>query len=82
MPCWWAPVVLLHAGIADRRMWDLQWPPLTAERDVVRLDLRGFGESVVRPRAANPHLPSMEHPTDFLALLRDWLAHNSPTDLP
>ena len=43
------PVVLLHAGIADRRMWDPQWPELTAERDAVRLDLRGFGESVDRP---------------------------------
>lgn len=43
------PVVLLHAGIADRRMWDPLWPKLTAQRDVVRLDLRGFGESVGRP---------------------------------
>jgi len=45
-------VLLLHAGVADRRMWDFQWPALTAERDVVRLDLRGFGESVMRPRGA------------------------------
>jgi pimeloyl-ACP methyl ester carboxylesterase len=43
------PVVLLHAGIADRRMWEPQWPRLTAERDVVRLDLRGFGDSSGRP---------------------------------
>jgi len=43
------PVVLIHAGVADRRMWDPLWAALTAERDVVRLDLRGFGESVVRP---------------------------------
>ncbi len=47
------PVVLLHAGVADRRMWDPLWPVLTAaERDVVRLDLRGFGESVGRPSGA------------------------------
>jgi pimeloyl-ACP methyl ester carboxylesterase len=46
------PVVLLHAGVADRRMWDPQWPELTAERDAVRLDLRGFGESAERPRGA------------------------------
>ena len=39
------PVVLLHAGVADRRMWDPQWAALTAARDAVRLDLRGFGES-------------------------------------
>jgi pimeloyl-ACP methyl ester carboxylesterase len=46
------PIVLLHAGIADRRMWDPQWPALTAERDAIRLDLRGFGESVERPSGA------------------------------
>jgi 3-oxoadipate enol-lactonase len=39
------PVVLLHAGVADRRMWDPQWVGLTGSRDAVRLDLRGFGES-------------------------------------
>ena len=43
------PVVLLHAGVADRRMWDPQWPALTADRDTVRLDLRGFGQSDQRP---------------------------------
>ncbi|WP_181309877.1 alpha/beta fold hydrolase [Nocardioides campestrisoli] len=43
------PVVLVHAGVADRRMWDAQWPGLVTERDVVRLDLRGFGESVEPP---------------------------------
>src|SRR6185503_20113883 len=39
------PIVFIHAGVADRRMWDPQWPALTADRDVLRLDLRGFGES-------------------------------------
>jgi pimeloyl-ACP methyl ester carboxylesterase len=43
------PLVLIHAGVADRRMWDPQWPALTADRDVLRLDLRGFGESVQLP---------------------------------
>lgn len=43
------PVLLLHAGIADRRMWDPIWPGLTRERDAVRLDLRSFGESSTRP---------------------------------
>jgi pimeloyl-ACP methyl ester carboxylesterase len=38
-------VVLLHAGVADRRMWDPQWAALGARFDVVRADLRGFGES-------------------------------------
>lgn len=46
------PIVLLHAGVTDRRMWDPQWLGLSGEHDVVRLDLRGFGESVVRPLGA------------------------------
>jgi 3-oxoadipate enol-lactonase len=43
------PLLLVHAGVCDRRMWDPVWPALTAARDVVRLDLRGFGESTTRP---------------------------------
>jgi 3-oxoadipate enol-lactonase len=31
-------------------MWDPIWSALAVERDVVRLDLRGFGESTTRPR--------------------------------
>lgn len=46
------PVVLVHAGIADRRMWDPLWPTLTAQHDAVRLDLRGFGDSTPPPRDA------------------------------
>ena len=43
------PVVLVHAGIADRRMWVPQWRALTDRHDAVRLDLRGFGDSTSRP---------------------------------
>jgi len=33
-------------------MWDPLWAVVTAELDVVRLDLRGFGDSTTRPSAA------------------------------
>lgn len=46
------PVVLIHAGITDRRMWDPIWPALTVRHDALRLDLRGFGESAARPQGA------------------------------
>ncbi len=50
------PVVLLHAGVADRRMWDPQWGALQARRDVVRPDLRGFGDSAARSEGPlSPH---------------------------
>lgn len=38
-------VVLLHSSVGDSRMWQPQWPALTARHRVVRLDLRGFGAS-------------------------------------
>ncbi len=38
-------VVLVHAGICDRRMWNPQIAALTAGHRVIRLDLRGFGTS-------------------------------------
>jgi 3-oxoadipate enol-lactonase len=42
-------LLLLHAGVADRRMWDPVWDRLTAAHDVVRVDLRGFGDSTTAP---------------------------------
>jgi len=38
-------LLLLHAGIADRRMWDDAWPMLTARHRVIRPDLRAYGET-------------------------------------
>jgi pimeloyl-ACP methyl ester carboxylesterase len=44
------PLLLLHAGIADRRMWDEHLEPLAAAGyRVVALDLPGFGEAVAGP---------------------------------
>jgi 3-oxoadipate enol-lactonase len=39
------PVVLLHAGIVDRGMWDDVVPLLIEDFQVIRFDARGFGES-------------------------------------
>lgn len=39
-------VVLLHAGVADRRMWKPLIPKLPPDREVIAIDMRGFGESV------------------------------------
>ena len=37
--------MLLHEGIADRRMWNREFPLLARGHRVVRYDLRGFGGS-------------------------------------
>ena len=57
------PILLLHAGIADRRMWDSIWPTLTAARDVVRVDLRGFGGSTERPEVRGRTGPTSWRPS-------------------
>jgi 3-oxoadipate enol-lactonase len=45
------PLLLVHAGIANRHMWDPVWEALAARFRVIRPDLRGFGES---PAAIEP----------------------------
>ncbi|MGY4924221.1 alpha/beta fold hydrolase [Streptomyces sp. 900105755] len=61
------PVVLVHAGVADHRMWDAVVPPLAEVHTVIRYDLRGFGESAV------PAGPFRE--ADDLRRLLDHLGH-------
>ena len=39
------PLLLIHAGIADSRMWEPQANAFESEFDVIRPDLRGFGDS-------------------------------------
>ncbi|HEY6238829.1 MAG TPA: alpha/beta hydrolase [Thermoplasmata archaeon] len=39
------PILLLHEGIADRRMWNREFPLLARDHHVVRYDLRGYGGS-------------------------------------
>ncbi len=39
------PIVLLHEGIADRRMWNREFLILARDHRVVRYDLRGYGGS-------------------------------------
>ena len=40
------PVVFIHAGIADSRMWQPQWDAFAARYQVVRYDTRGYGQTV------------------------------------
>jgi pimeloyl-ACP methyl ester carboxylesterase len=52
------PVLLVHAGICDRRMWNPQMTALSAGHRVVRLDLRGYGAS--DRRTADPFSHHLE----------------------
>jgi len=59
-------VVLLHAGVADRRSWSSTAERLSGILDLVAYDRRGFGES---PPGASPYSP-----VDDLAAVLDELA--------
>lgn len=41
------PLVLLHAGIADCRMWETQFDSFARQRLVLRHDRRGFGKTAM-----------------------------------
>jgi len=58
-------VVLLHAGVADLRMWDAQVAELVPGHSVVRCDLRGYGHTPLEPGA------SYSDARDVLALLEE-----------
>lgn len=38
-------ILLIHAGIADSRMWDHEFHSLAQQFQVTRFDLPGFGQS-------------------------------------
>lgn len=44
-------LLLIHAGVADGRMWDAQMGPFSERYQVIRFDLRGFGRSSIPPGA-------------------------------
>ena len=57
------PLVLVHAGIADSRMWDDQFAAFAKQYRTVRYDLRGFGRTEM---VAGP----FSHREDLHGLLR------------
>jgi len=66
------PLTLIHAGIAEQRMWDDQWAVFADQYRVVRYDVRGFGQSAM-PAGI------YDHADDLYALLR--LLHVEQTHL-
>ncbi len=60
------PLVLIHGIGSQRQVWEPVLDRLTPQRDVVALDLPGFGES---PPAPEPELTPTDHARHVVALL-------------
>lgn len=59
------PLVLIHAGVADSRMWDAQVAAFLPQYQVIRYDLRGFGQSPM-PAGRFAHYEDLRGLLDFL----------------
>jgi pimeloyl-ACP methyl ester carboxylesterase len=71
-----APVVLMHAGVGDRRLWDGQMDAFSARHRVVRLDMRGFGESAI-PGMPFSYVDDLRALLDHLGIERAAVVGNS-----
>jgi pimeloyl-ACP methyl ester carboxylesterase len=71
-----APVILIHGGFGDRRMWDDQFTPLAQAFKVIRYDHRGFGKSPAAGQTYSP-VDDLVKLMDHLDLKRANLVGNS-----
>lgn len=60
------PVVLIHGGLVDSRLWDDQVAVLERHHRVIRYDLRGFGRSDF-PEGPFSHVEDLEALLDHLS---------------
>ncbi len=67
------PLVLIHAGIADCRMWDRQIDAFAGRYRVIRHDMRGFGATEVAERVPYSHHEDLRGLPDLLGAGRALL---------
>ena len=70
-----SPVILLHGGNLDRRMWDAEFGALQRTHRVIRYDARGYGRSGASDTAFSAH-------HDLRALMDLSLIHISEPTRP
>jgi pimeloyl-ACP methyl ester carboxylesterase len=54
------PLLLLHTGLMDRRMWDPHFDALAERFTAIRFDARGFGQSADPDASWYPHEDALE----------------------
>jgi pimeloyl-ACP methyl ester carboxylesterase len=67
------PIVFVHAGIADRRMWDAQFDVFARHYRVLRYDRRGFGNTAMVAGAFS-HRRDLHALLEFLEIENAYLA--------
>lgn len=65
-----APLVMIHAGVADRRQWNNEFAFFARNHQVIRYDMRGYGKS-------EPVDGEFSHMADLISLL-DTLELHEP----
>ena len=66
------PLLLVHAGVADSRMWNAQFEAFSKEYQVIRFDLRGFGRSNM-PSGSFSNYEDIKALLDFLGIKAVYL---------
>lgn len=66
------PLVLIHGGLMDRRMWDNQFNLFAQDYKVIRYDLRGYEKSEV-PKGNFSHIEDLFHLLKFLNIDKTYI---------
>ena len=66
------PLLLLHAGIADNRMWDDQVDIFAQHYQIIRFDYRGFGQSSL-PSGQFSNVEDVRSLLDFLQIQQAYV---------
>lgn len=67
------PLLLIHAGVADSRMWDDQFALFAEHYRTIRYDLRGFGRSEVPARQFS-YVEDIVNLLQFLHVQKTYIA--------
>lgn len=62
-----SPLILIHGGLLDRRMWDEQVPVFAESFRVVRYDVRGYGQSQM-PQVPYSDVQDLSELLEFLGI--------------
>lgn len=61
------PLVLIHGGLLDRRMWDGQFKAFSPSYQVIRYDIRGYGKSALA-KGKYSHVKDLHSLLKFLGI--------------